>query len=169
MDINTQELQKAYRLSVIIAIAMIVSLVCYAAIVEILKRNPPASGPAAIPESVIYVFFIVAIVIFFIIPLLKKKILSLKFAPQTQMLKAEPFSPPVQRLLTVSIIIEALCVSVAVDGLVIFILLRNTTYFYTFLLMSFCFLCLYFPRYSQWEAWMKKLQTDQLQGTDLGF
>lgn len=71
------------------------------------------------------------------------------------------FSPPVQKLVTASIISLALSEAVAIYGLVIFLINGSSIDFYFFLTLSFIFIIIHFPRYSQWEDWIKKIDLNR--------
>ena len=71
------------------------------------------------------------------------------------------FSPPVQRLVSFTIISLALSEAVAIYGLVIFLINGSSLDFYLFLALSFVFIIVHFPRYSQWEDWIKKIEMNR--------
>ena len=57
----------------------------------------------------------------------------------------------VEKLSLTAIITFALCESVAVLGLVLFLLAGNSMDFYIFMVISLGFFTLFFPKYDQWE------------------
>jgi hypothetical protein len=57
----------------------------------------------------------------------------------------------VEKLSLTAIITFALCESVAVLGLVLFLLNGNSLDFYIFMVISLGFFYLFFPKYEQWE------------------
>jgi hypothetical protein len=61
-----------------------------------------------------------------------------------------------QKLAATAIIIFALAESIAIFGLVLFFLTNRASDFYLFLAISLASFALFFPRYSQWEEWMKR-------------
>lgn len=75
--------------------------------------------------------------------------------------KRSLFSPPVQRLVSFTVISLALCETVAIYGLVIFLINGSSLDFYLFLALSFVFIIIHFPRYSQWEDWIKKIEMNR--------
>jgi hypothetical protein len=62
----------------------------------------------------------------------------------------------VGRLLNLSLIIYALSESIAIYGLILFLLAGNSLNFYIFLMLCLVCLGIYFPRYGQWESWAKR-------------
>ncbi|MFQ6081821.1 MAG: hypothetical protein ACE5WD_00495 [Candidatus Aminicenantia bacterium] len=155
---SMDELKRSYRLATIIGIAMIASLFVYVAVIEFIKKNSaPLNGFAPFPEVDIlrYVLLGVAIACFFLIRFIKNRILSGKATIQKETIMYN-LSAPIQRLLTASIITYAFCESVAIIGLVLFFIAGNSLDFYTFMVISLILFSIYFPRYNQWEEWIKK-------------
>lgn len=68
------------------------------------------------------------------------------------------FSPPVQKLVIVSVISLALSETVAIFGFVIFLINGSSLDFYLFFILSIIFIIIHFPRYSQWEEWIEKIE-----------
>ena len=62
------------------------------------------------------------------------------------------------RLLTASILTDALCAMMAVNGLTLFLLTRNSICFYIFLFLSLVLFTYFFPRYVQWQEWAGKAE-----------
>ncbi len=60
------------------------------------------------------------------------------------------------RLLYLSLIIYGLSESIAIYGLVLFLMAGNSLNFYIFLILCLVCLGIYFPRYGQWEDWAKR-------------
>jgi hypothetical protein len=58
--------------------------------------------------------------------------------------------------LYLSLIIYGLSESIAIYGLVLFVMAGNSLNFYIFLILCLVCLGIYFPRYSQWESWAKR-------------
>ncbi len=158
MPIRNDELRKAYKITALIGFAMFASLIVYAAAVELIrKQNAPFGGYSPLPPDVFstlrYALLGVAAVEFFVIRLLNKLMLSGK-VPLRSSSTAVPFAPEVQRLVTASIATYALCESVAVYGLVLFLIQGNTSDFYFFLALSFACFGIHFPKYGAWEEWI---------------
>jgi hypothetical protein len=127
-----------------IGLAMIASVFVYAGVVELIKwQMAPFNGFARLDPGTAsllkYVFIGIAAAQYGIIKVVQK-ILPAKSAdnlPQT------------------AIITFALCESVAVLGLSLFLLAGQPTDFYIFMAISLGFFYLFFPKYEQWEAVVK--------------
>lgn len=155
---ETEELKKGYRITVIIGIAMIASVFVYAVIVELIKSGSiPFKGVPPFPEFEIlrYVFFGIAIFTFFIIRFIRGIVLSNKDT-MPQLAQDQPSSLLVQKLVMASVITCAFCESVAIYGLILFFIAGNSIDFYILMILSLIYFAVYFPRYSQWEEWSKK-------------
>jgi uncharacterized RDD family membrane protein YckC len=67
------------------------------------------------------------------------------------------FSSGIQRLLILSIITYAFCESIAIFGLILFLMGGNSLDFYFFAGLSLMFYFIFFPRYYQWEEYLSQL------------
>jgi hypothetical protein len=158
---STADLQKTYKVAVIIGLCMMGVLLIYTGVVEFLRaRNSsdevftPAPGPDVL-ALLRYAFLGVAAVEFFVIQFLRKVMLS-SDAPTRQTSLPGSFAPEAQKLITVSVVTFALCESVAVYGLVLFLVGRSASDFYLFLLISIFYFAVFFPRYGAWEEWVQE-------------
>jgi F0F1-type ATP synthase membrane subunit c/vacuolar-type H+-ATPase subunit K len=156
---SAADLRKAYKTTVIIGLTLMAGLILYAVVVETIKKQyAPFQGYAPLPEdtAATFRFALVAITVaeFFIIRILNKMILSAK-GPVITGPGAGQYGPEVQRLMTASVVTFALCESVAIYGLVLFLIQGNSDDFYLFLLVSLFYFSIFFPKYGAWEAWMK--------------
>lgn len=154
------DLRKAYKTTVIIGLAMMASLLIYTIVVENIKKHyDPFGGFAPMPNDTAatlrYALLGLAIAEFFLIQLLNKIILSSK-VPIQKTPGTGQFGPEVQKLMSAAIVTFALCESVSIYGLVLFLIQGNSTDFYLFLLISLFYFSISFPKYSTWEAWMKE-------------
>jgi hypothetical protein len=121
-------------------LAMIASVFVYAGVVELIKRLcAPFAGfgglASATTEILSYIFLALA-------------------AAQYGAIKAvQRFVPArsVDNLPQAAIITLALCESVALLGLVLFLLTGRSLDFYIFMLISLGFFYWFYPRYDQWE------------------
>jgi hypothetical protein len=123
-----------------IGLAMIASVFVYAGVVELIKwQLAPFAGFATLaPQTVVYI---------------KYAFLALA-AAQFGIIKAVQKILPassVEKLSLTAIITFALCESVGVLGLVLFLLAGNSMDFYIFMVISLGFFTLFFPKYDQWE------------------
>jgi hypothetical protein len=123
-----------------IGLAMIASVFVYAGVVELVKWQwAPFAGFAKLnPQTadlLKYIFLAVAAVQYGAIKVVQKIVpgRSVDSLPQA------------------AIITFALCESVAVLGLVLFLLAGNSLDFYIFMLISLGFFYLFYPKYDQWE------------------
>ncbi len=133
-----------------IGLAMIGSVFLYAVVVEVLKRTmAPFAGFGTIVPSQVqtlkYIFVALAIGDFFLVKFIQK-ILGAR---------------SVQQLMQTAIITFALCESVAILGLVLFLLAGQAMDFYTFMFLSLFYFWFFFPKYQDWEA---RLQAQSSQG-----
>jgi F0F1-type ATP synthase membrane subunit c/vacuolar-type H+-ATPase subunit K len=161
---SSDDLRKAYRITAFVGLAMMACLIVYTVVVELIKKqHAPFGGYAPIPDAfdtLRYALMAVVVVEFFVIRLLNKLMLSGK-APTRSSPASAPFAPNVQRLMSASIVTYALCESVAIYGLVLFLIQGNTGDFYLFLAASLVFFTVYFPRYGNWEEWIAQQERGQ--------
>lgn len=159
MDTKTEirlddDLHKTYKRTAAVGVAILASLFIYAIIIELIKKQfSPFTGFAPMPDATIsvvrYGLLGVATIEFFIIRTINKVMLSANHSTGIV------FS---QRLMTTAVVTFALCESVALFGLVLFLLQGATSDFYLFLVVSLLYFSIFFPRYSAWEAWVKEKQ-----------
>lgn len=161
---GNEELRKAYRMTAFIGLAMMASLVVYTVVVELIKKqNEPFGGYAPLPDEIAtlrYALLGVAVVEFFVIRLLNKLMLSGNVPLQSSPTIVR-FAPQVQRLVSASIVTYALCESVAIYGLVLFLIQGNSSDFYLFLILSLFSFSIYFPKYSTWEEWIAEQEREE--------
>ncbi len=153
------DLRKAYKTTVIIGLAMMASLLVYTIVVEtIRKQHEPFGGFSPMPDVIAtlrYALLGVAVMEFFLIQLLNKLMLSAK-APIRKTPGTAQFGPEAQKLMSAAVVTFALCESVAIYGLVLFLVQGNSNDFYLFLLISLAYFSMFFPKYGAWKAWMKE-------------
>ena len=133
-------LKARYLVVNFIGLAMIAAVFVYAGVVELLKwQMAPFTGFAKLDPGTVdlikYIFLALAAAQFFIIKALQK------------ILPAHS----VEQLSLAAIITFALCESVAVLGLVLFLLAGQALDFYIFMVISLGLFYLFFPKYEQWE------------------
>jgi F0F1-type ATP synthase membrane subunit c/vacuolar-type H+-ATPase subunit K len=144
---HMEELRRGYRLATIIGIAMISCLLIYAFIVEFIKVNVNINInlPSSMVDLLRYLFFGIAIVEFFLIRFLR-----------SHMISGPPSAAKIQKLLSMTIFTYALCESVAIYGLILFLIGGRRFDFYSLMILSLIFFAIYFPRYAQWEESLQK-------------
>ena len=123
-----------------IGLAMIAAVFVYAGVVELIKwQLAPFTGFAKLdPHTVAllkYVFLALAAAQFVVIKAVQK-ILPTR---------------SVDNLSQAAVITFALCETVAILGLGLFLLAGNSMDFYIFMVISLGFFYLFFPKYEQWE------------------
>jgi len=148
--------KKAHRQATLIGVAMISSLFIYVIVVESIKSYFQGMAPLFIVEILRYLFFGLTFVEFFLIGFLRKRLLSFGAVMDVFSDQGKTFSPMAQKLLTVTIISYALCESVAIYGLILFLIGGKRLDFYTFLILSLIYFAVYFPRYNRWEELSKR-------------
>jgi F0F1-type ATP synthase membrane subunit c/vacuolar-type H+-ATPase subunit K len=163
------KLRAAYRVTVIIGLAIMASLVVYLVIVQLfeggsieLQGDPAFSGSRF--EFLKFVLIGVSVIIFFLIRFLNN--LVFKLAGEERGHASRPAPVPgapteLGKLSTAAIITFALCETPAIFGLVLYFLGRNATDFYLFLIISMFFFASHFPKFSQWEEWYRRRHPGQ--------
>jgi F0F1-type ATP synthase membrane subunit c/vacuolar-type H+-ATPase subunit K len=126
-----------------IGLAMIAAIFVYAGVVEYIKWQwAPFQGFAKLPpetESLLrYILLALAAGQYVIIKAVRKIVLA-----QSR-----------ENLPQAAIVTFALCESVAIFGLVLFLLGGNTMDFYLFMVISLGFFYLFYPKYEEWEQQM---------------
>ncbi len=123
-----------------IGLAMIAAVFVYAGVVELIKwQLAPFTGFAKLEphtaDLLKYAFLALAAAQFGIIKAVHKILPT----------------PSVEKLSQAAVITFALCESVAVLGLLLFLLSGQGLDFYIFMVISLGFFTLFFPKYDQWE------------------
>lgn len=136
-------LKRKYLAINLIGLVMIASVFIYALLVEIIKRYfAPFTGFASLSGQLVdifrYILLMIAILHFFLIRIIQKKYAS----------------PPAANLPLAAIITFTLCESVAIYGLVLFLLAGNPANYYIFMTISVLFFYIFFPKYDHWEKVM---------------
>jgi hypothetical protein len=132
---------KARYLSInFIGLAMIAAVFAYAGVVEVIKWQwAPFTGFAKLPPQTAlllkYIFLVLAAAQYVIIKVVQKLILAQSAANLPQ----------------AAIVTFALCETVAIFGLILFLLTGNGLGFYVFMVISLGFFYLFFPKYEDWE------------------
>ena len=145
------DLKIAYRFSVIIGGAIIASLFIYVVVIEFIKSQfRPFSGFAHLYNvgTIRYIFYGLAIVQVIVIRLLRGFLL--RKTPE------DDLKTLIGKLQKTSLLTSALCEGPAIYGLVLFLLSGYSMDFYVLLFVSLVLMFMYFPKYHQWEAWLKK-------------
>ncbi len=145
------DVQKVYRASKIISVAMLVSVLVYPVIVEFMKRtHQPFEGFA--PQNAVRlpdIFYGLALLSLVGIRVVRKAILKRSAGDDLKTLVA--------KLHISNIATYALSEVPAILGLVLFLIGGYTRQFYALLLFALLLMVLYFPKLAYWEAWLRKM------------
>ncbi len=151
-EINDQELNKAFRLAVVIGASVIGSLVIYVIVVEYVKayhQSWVGFIPLGEMKSLRYVFYALSIIHVFLLRIIKGFLL--KRLPTADRLKL------INRLSQASIISTVLSEGPALYGLIFFFLSGISRDFYLLLIVSAILLFMYFPRIKNWQYWLSTI------------
>jgi len=168
-------LKSAYNQAIIISIAFFFSLAVYAGVAEIVLVDIQIDLDPSVYSIIKYVFIVIAAGQIIMMLFLKNRILSnlAKFSGntlnqsdtnqsqekgETQKVDERQF---IQRLSSVHIITYAFCESIAVYGIVLFILGKNKTEFYTFLGACAFMMMINYPKYEDWKNWLRDIVNDR--------
>ena len=147
-----ENLKSNYRRAVFVWLAMVGGIFFFLLLVELSKPDIHFLQRGSLsPEVTPITYFLLSFsaLTLFLIWFVRNQILNGK-APGAK--------TPASRLLTASIMTDALCELMAINGLTLFLLTRNPLTFYIFLLLSFVLFTYFFPRYAQWEEWAGKAE-----------
>lgn len=148
---NTDELRRAFRLSVIICAAILATLILYAVIIEILKYElKPMRGLLPAPALVTfrYIFYAAAIVVILLIRFFARSLLKRA--------KEDALRQAIQNLSRAAVITCLLGELPALLGFVLFLFSGSSRDFYPLLFVSFFLEFMYFPRIRNWEEILKE-------------
>jgi len=159
MEPPTDEaLHKGHRTTVYICCAMIASVFVYMGVAEYLAaQNAPFHGYSPVPGDVYnklrLILLALALVDLALIPFLHNRVLSAGNRTSTSSVSSY------QRLLSASMVSFALCESIAVYGLVLFLLNGGLRELYLFIFISLVSFVIHFPRYERWEEWARNMSS----------
>lgn len=162
MDNYSEEsLNKAHRTATLVGLFMVFSVLIYAGVVEFLVRSKdPFAGFSPLPPDVYnmlrMILFILGIIDFALIPFLRKCRLTMQQGCGS--LPADSQPNPAGKLFSVSIISMALSESIAIYGLVLFLLNGARVDFYVFFFLSLIAFTAFFPRYERWQVWTQEMR-----------
>jgi F0F1-type ATP synthase membrane subunit c/vacuolar-type H+-ATPase subunit K len=139
--VNDQQLKTRYLTANFVGLAMIGSVFIYLVVVEVLKRTlAPFAGVADFTPAQVqmlkYIFVALAIGHFFLIKFMQKILAA----------------GTVEGLFRAAVVTFALSESVAIFGLVLFLLNGNAMDFYLFMFLSLFYFWFFYPKYQDWEA-----------------
>lgn len=157
-----EKLRAAYRVAVIIGLAMMASLLVYTVIVGVFEKDGrgPALSDRAL-EMMKFALVAISVVLFFLIRFLNARILTAggERGGRRDARQLPDVAPAdIQRLTTAAVVTYALCEAPAILGLVLFFLGGQASDFHLFLLISLFYFAVHFPKFSQWEEWHRQRQ-----------
>jgi len=146
----THDSRKAFKISAIVSAAMMASLLVYLIFVEFIKaKYDPFLGLVRIQDRLLlrYLFYALSVAVILILRILRG--ILLKISPKDTALDL------IQKLQKTSILTTALCEGPALFGLTLFFLGGFSRDFYLLSFVSLVLLFMYFPRYKNWQDWLK--------------
>jgi hypothetical protein len=153
-------LKAVHRQAALMAASMVSSLFIFVVVVELINRRPaPLNDPVLADnvDLVRYVFFAIAIVLVLVANVIRGYVLKNTTGDNVRQLAA--------KLNLVNVITLGLADAPAIMGLVLFIVWRRHTDFYTLGIISLYLMLRHFPRYRNWENFVaEKMGTDWTQG-----
>jgi len=147
---QTEGLKKTYNVAFIVNVAIIGTLILYALVIEILRRQlAPFQGLTEISNVTLlrYILYGIAILNIFLIRVMRGLLLRKPSSEEFNLLRF--------KLLQASLVTAALCEIPAILGLILFLLIGSIRDYYQLAGVSFILVFLHFPRYGNWEAWIK--------------
>jgi F0F1-type ATP synthase membrane subunit c/vacuolar-type H+-ATPase subunit K len=156
-------LQQQFKITNYIGLVMIGSVFIFAFLVLAIDKgyfsfleNGNQKVYVAVVTKIKYLFILISVVIFLIIKFMKNYILRFFQKQYTKSLY-----PQVLPLFALTLLVFALCETISIYGLVLFILSRNPNDFFIFMAISLLYFYLFYPKYADWERISKqKLQTN---------
>lgn len=151
---SDESFRKGHQTAVVISLCMISSVLFYAGIVEYLTRsNASFAGFAPLPPEIFntlrLILIGVSVVDLAMIPYLRNRVLTAQNRAET---------PAAGRLLTALMLSFALCESIAIYGLILFLLNGARQEFYLFFFLSLIAFIIHFPRFERWQEWTHKIR-----------
>ncbi len=146
-------LKKAHQIAFTLNAAIIGTLIIYAIVIEVIRRQlAPFTGFGEISDiSVVrYLFYGIVVIDVFVIRVLRNLILRKSSSDDARSI--------IQKLFRSALITAALCEVPALLGLLFFLLAGSIRDFYQLAGLSFILVFLHFPRYGNWETWIKNTE-----------
>ena len=151
------DLAPGCRRAQLMGFALVASIFVDGAIVQFIRSTrAPFSGfaPDAPVDTLRMVFVVLAVADFVLIRFMRSQILSAP-APARGARPSTSAGEFARRLSTASIASLAIGLSIAIYGLVLFLIGGRPLDFYGFAVVSLLALAVHFPRLAQWEQWAK--------------
>ena len=144
------ELEKSHRVASLVNTCIVVSLIIYAVVVEVIRRQlEHFVNFVDAPEftKLRYIFYGITILNIFLIRSFRRMLLKKRLYDDLKIL--------IGKLLRSSIITAAFCEVPAILGLVLFFIAGSVRDFYYLSIISIILVFLHFPKYKNWEEWIK--------------
>jgi len=145
-----QDLKKAYKTSAILYVAFMLSLVIYLVVFEALKAQIPDF--TGMMEKIDFPWLRYA---FYALGLLQVFLIKFIRETATKSITTVEAKFLINHLQKMSMVSATLCEVPVILGLVLFFLSGNAKDFYVLLIVSFLLFVMYFPRFTNWEEWIK--------------
>jgi hypothetical protein len=152
-QISQAILQKQFKITNYIGLVMIGSVFIFAFLVLAIDKgyfsfleNGNQKIDVAVLTKIKYLFILISVAFFLIIKFMKHTILRFFQKQYSQSLY-----PVVLRLFAFTLLVFAMCETISIYGLVLFILSRNPTDFFIFMAISLLYFYLFYPQYADWE------------------
>jgi F0F1-type ATP synthase membrane subunit c/vacuolar-type H+-ATPase subunit K len=159
---NNDELKSAYRRTAVIGGAMMSTLVMYAVVaIAIASTRDPFEGFVSLEDGGLLRNFFLGLSLLQVVAIKiihSRALRSPDPSGRFQTSKPGARSQLASRLVSTSVVTFALAESIAVYGLVLFLLNGESTGFFVFLGLSLLTFIMFFPKYHQWEEWMQRQQ-----------
>ena len=155
-NINDNELRRAFRVAVILGVAVIGSLFVSVLVVEYLKANyHSVVGFVSFQylRSLRYIAYALSIIHAFILRIIRGFLF--------RKLPVDNRAKLIGRLSQISIISVILCEGPGFYGFVFFFLSGISRDFYLLMAVSIILLFMYFPRLKNWQYWLQRLEIRQ--------
>lgn len=146
---HSEELRRAHRSVLFIAVSVLATLLLFLAVEEILRASlRPFAGYTAggSAQSVRYIIFGLAIAVVVLLRIIRGAMLKKR--------PGEDAGALAQRIARASVVTFVLAEVPAVLGLMLFFLRGLNRDFYVLLFVSLVIVFMHFPRLSSWEEWL---------------
>jgi len=154
-----EELRNRYRITALIGAAMIAGVFVYLGVAEFIKNSYPIpawANPSPQWKILRIALFAVALSEIVGMALIKRLLLYAGISAPQSNASSPSLAALAQKLATTSIILFAFSESIAIYGLVDFFITGISRDLYIFIALSILAFAFYFPRYSQWEKYVRE-------------
>ncbi len=149
-----EELRKGFRIVMVIWIAMLVSVTAYAAIAHIMVAYEMARDSQGVPLGTLKnILYVIALATLLLTPVVRKAVLKFQGGAygKSGMWSSEHVGAAMGKYMSALIVALALAESIAIYGLVLFLLGDNLTTLYTFVIVSAVAMLFYRPKMEELE------------------